>query len=269
LLTIYGERYLHCSIGGPLNTYIHVDPTQVHYRRVIPPKLLVVMASEILRLIFRERRLHNETLAIVDGSKSIHYADLLRAVCHLSQFLKASGIVPNQRVPILTTRSIEGILAIISVLAVGACYVPIDVESWSNDRIHSTFQVLNTETVLSTVNYSLPCFRIIQVGPVSHYIEHEDEKSHNSQLLSPTTTQEQLAYIIFTSGTTGLPKGVMISAGALLHYVQQEPFNLATRPGDTVQLIMSIGFDGELYLFQWTNLLTVVSMYRHHILNAM
>lgn len=203
-------------------------------------------------MIFSEHRLsiHNKTFAIIDRQEHITYGDLLRAVWHLSRYLKASGIVQGQRVPILTNRSIEGIVTIMAVLAVGACYIPLDIDSWENERIHSTLQALKATVVVSTVDYPLSHFTVIHVEPVSNYIIGDGEEQVPSPTpFAPATNPEQLAYIIFTSGTTGNPKGVMISARALLHYVQQEPFNLAARPGDTVQLIMSIGFDGELGFF--------------------
>ena len=56
-----------------------------------------------------------------------------------------------------------------------------------------------------------------------------------------------LAYIIFTSGTTGQPKGVMVGLESISRYVKEGgdlPFNFNTRHGTRVLLICSIAFDG-------------------------
>jgi non-ribosomal peptide synthetase component F len=149
-------------------------------------------------------------------------------------------IKPRDLVPVVTTRCIEGIVCLLAVLAAGACYIPIDAESWITDRITSTLKKLNATVLLTTTDIELPGLRILRVKERSGYSGLDNEE------ISVDYDTKDPAYIIFTSGTTGTPRGVMISSDALLHYVQQEPFNLAVRVGDRVQLILSIAFDGTL-----------------------
>lgn len=191
-------------------------------------------------LIFKHAIACPERIALTNSSKSVSYLALRKAVVAFSAQLRSLGIGPGDRVPVLTTRCIEGIVSILGVLAAGACYVPVDAESWSKGRTDATIEALQARVLVSTINtYSS------DMATLQWTDEFWNEHINLDHRTPPPTGIEDLAYIIFTSGTTGKPKGVMISAQSLLHYVQQVPFNLAVREEDTVLLIMSIAFDGS------------------------
>ncbi|KAF2711267.1 acetyl-CoA synthetase-like protein [Pleomassaria siparia CBS 279.74] len=200
------------------------------------------MTKHIIHLITQQTSVHPTENAIIQGNKGITYTLLSSTIAAFATELTRCGIKSGELVPILTTRCIEGTICLLAVLATGACYVPIDAESWSNDRITSTLQKLKATVVITTTDIQVPGARVVRLKDIADLPEPEKKALLGYTSFEDCNT-DHLAYIIFTSGTSGTPRGVMISTGALLHYVQQKPFNLGVRTGDRVLLLLSISFD--------------------------
>ncbi|KAF2656948.1 acetyl-CoA synthetase-like protein [Lophiostoma macrostomum CBS 122681] len=199
-------------------------------------------AHPIISMIFHEADAHPNEIAISQEQRSLTYQHLKEAVLRLCKDLKIRGISAGDIVPIITTRSAEGIICMIAVVAIGACYIPIDGECWHVDRIQSILRSISPKVVLTTTAIAVDAPNVLPVYQIPFRIDTPFETEVGSSLPA-TTTLTHPAYIIFTSGTTGTPKGVMISSQSLLHYVKHKPFNLDVTKADRVHLILSIAFD--------------------------
>ncbi|KAK4200407.1 putative non-ribosomal peptide synthetase SirP [Triangularia verruculosa] len=196
----------------------------------------------------------NHTAVLEENGRCVSYRDLDIASTRIAWLLQQNGIQLGDLVPVLANRSPEMIAVFLGILKAGACYVPIDIEAWGEDRIESTLQRVSARVVVDlSPSVSLPATKTgckvissIEVKAAFDMIE-SNEWGSTREIDLPRAQGEDLAYIIFTSGTTSAPKGVMIPHRALLNYVQQgteeAPFNTNATPNDTTLLIFSPGFD--------------------------
>jgi amino acid adenylation domain-containing protein len=204
--------------------------------------------------------------AIVESSgASITYQELNRQADALAGFLSMSGIGPGDRVGMMVPKSIHAIIAIFGIMRAGAAYVPVDPSApiERGRRILTDCQVqaiIIDHRLLAAVPDAedQPSLRaIITVGgdgrtdaPARKTIPLAVAlRTGNGTKIVPGSASD-LAYILYTSGSSGTPKGVMISHANALSFVQWFSSTFALRPGDGFSNSAPLHFDAsvlELY----------------------
>lgn len=161
--------------------------------------------------------------ALVDGPVVLTGQELWAKAGAVAASLASAGVGPGHRVGIEMSRSVDAVVAILGVLRVGASYVPIDPLHPESRRasVSEQARVSGVLTDLDGINADA-----VFKGPAS--IEASDE-----------------AYLLFTSGSTGEPKGVPINHGGLADYLAFACANYLgpkqRRP--VAPLFTSLGFD--------------------------
>ncbi|KAK2616886.1 nrps5 single domain, non-ribosomal peptide synthase-like protein [Conoideocrella luteorostrata] len=212
----------------------------------------------LLDHFYVQLRNYPSSVALEDGTQyedrttwtTVTYAQLNVLSDVWSKQLSLAGVSQGCIVPILTDRSIAMVAAILAVMKLRAAYVPIDTDSWGNDRIDTVLKTVNPQVIVSTRACSkgsyprpvvvLDCFDLGDLTATSAIQPKREAKECTDSGI------EDLAYIIFTSGTTGKPKGVMIAQRSISSYVKEGgdlPFNFNTTHGTRVLLICSVAFD--------------------------
>jgi gliotoxin/aspirochlorine biosynthesis peptide synthetase len=197
-------------------------------------------------LVSQHARLYPQRIAVSHGLRELSFADLDAQSSRIACLLHNRGVRKGDFVPILTSRCLLMVVSLLAILKLGAGYVPIDAEAWAADRIHSVLDIIDSKLVVTTQETAQKGF--IDGKDIVSFEELEQTLSLDATIFNSVALTDPCpddpAYIIFTSGTSSKPKGVVILNRSLSNYVSQRPFNLDATPGDKVILIFSVGFDG-------------------------
>jgi amino acid adenylation domain-containing protein len=180
-------------------------------------------------------------LAAIYEDQQLTYRDLNERASELARRLRAFGVGPEKRVGIALERSAELVIGILAVLKAGAAYVPLD-PAYPHERIAFIIRDSSMTVLLSqqAVAPNLPQGNV----PILCLDALDEPIGEDATQNSPRrTVPEQLAYVLYTSGSTGMPKGVEISHRSLVNFLQ----SMKKRPGldatDVLLSVTTISFD--------------------------
>lgn len=181
--------------------------------------------------------------AIEFNERKISYRELGDRVNALAASLQERGVEANAVVGLFFHRSPELVVSILAVLKAGGCYLPIDpelpVERTAFMIENARCKLLLTETTL--VQSLKQCIKRDQVNILCVDSQNSipEIKVSIQRLSGPT----DVAYIIYTSGTSGRPKGVMIEHKSLVNYVTWAAKQYFNDSNGVVPFFTSISFD--------------------------
>ncbi|MGW3040411.1 non-ribosomal peptide synthase/polyketide synthase [Kitasatospora sp. NPDC001159] len=150
-----------------------------------------------------------DALAVSYEERQLTYRELDEESDRLARRLVAAGVRPEDRVALFQERSAWLVVSILAVLKAGAAYVPIDPRFPASRRSHimsdSQVRVLLTDT-------TSPALECEYAGAVIVVDADTDTDPSVRDIRLPAVVHpEQLAYVMYTSGSTGVPKGVGIA----------------------------------------------------------
>nr|WP_269210572.1 AMP-binding protein [Photorhabdus temperata] len=157
-----------------------------------------------------------EAIALIEGDKTLNYAELNIRANRLACQLIEQGISPDEHVAILLERSIELVVAQLAILKAGAIYVPVDPsvpderKIWLMNDCSAKLLITNAQSDVPS-GLSVPLLRFSGEADT-----RREEDSFNPDL--PRSSAGS-AYIMYTSGSTGTPKGVVVPHRAVVRLV--------------------------------------------------
>jgi amino acid adenylation domain-containing protein len=174
-----------------------------------PTTMAALLAAAALR------RAH-ET-ALVSGEDRLPWAELAAKACRLAHHLQAQGVGPDVAVGLCFDRSPDLVVGMMGILLAGGAYVPL-LPDLPPARLAQQLQSSGARLVVTSSPHRdrLPS----TVPLVCLDTDSAPLAAQPDTMPVCAATPASLAYILFTSGSTGVPKGVGVTHGNLVHYTR-------------------------------------------------
>jgi amino acid adenylation domain-containing protein len=203
-----------------------------------------VAPALIHELFAAQVRLRPEAPAVGDRTGWITYRELDRRADVVAHHLVSMGVGPDVRVAIFLNRSIELEVAILAVLKAGGAYVPLDT-GYPSDRLE--YMIDNSAALTLITSEEL---RDSAPQHANNVVIEDILASGVSGDDGPPVTGVQpnnLAYVLYTSGTTGRPKGVQIEHTQLINQLNWTQTLMRVGPDDVLLQKSPISFDASCW----------------------
>lgn len=160
-----------------------------------------------------------DAIAVVYGSNQLTYRELNEQSNKLAHHLRDLGVGPDVPVGVCLERSMEMIVTLLAILKSGGAYVPLEA-GYPAERLTLMLEdsgvpvLITTEQLLDT----LPAHwaQVVCVDADSDLISSQSSEDVNSAV-----APDNLAYIMYTSGSTGVPKGVSVTHRNVVRLVKE------------------------------------------------
>jgi amino acid adenylation domain-containing protein len=199
--------------------------------------------------LFEQRvRAHPDAVAAVHGDRRWTYRELNARANQLGRALLARGLGREGVVAVVTERNLDWAAAVLAVFKAGAVYLPVE-PHFPADRIATMLSRADcgfaltepgSTTMLDRALDTLPAVRKLSIDAA--YAE-----GHPDSDLGVDVAPDQLAYIYFTSGSTGEPKGAMCEHAGMLNHLHAKIDDLGIGEGQVVAQTAPQCFDISLW----------------------
>lgn len=178
-----------------------------------------------------------QAIALMDGGETLSYAALDYRANQLAQYLVAQGVKPEDIVAIYLDRSSEAFICMLAAFKAGAAFVCFD-PAQPAQYVTGLLSATRPKFVLTTGNLHLDGVNLIYLDKEQTAIE-----TYPAVKPAPVWYSDQLAYLIFTSGTTGQPRGTMLTHRGLVNLARAAGIT----PGQRIAQLSSFNFDAYIY----------------------
>lgn len=199
--------------------------------------------------LFEQRvEAHTDAIAAVHGDRQWTYQELNARANRLGRALLARGLRREGVVAVVTERNLDWMAAVLAVFKAGGVYLPIE-PHFPADRIATMLSrakcglVLTEPGSTTTLDQALDSLSGVQ----TLFVDAAYEEDHADGDLGVGVAPDQLAYIYFTSGSTGEPKGAMCEHAGMLNHLYAKIDDLEIGEGQVVAQTAPQCFDISLW----------------------
>ncbi|HEU4775728.1 MAG TPA: amino acid adenylation domain-containing protein, partial [Telluria sp.] len=188
-------------------------------------------------------------IALVFGDERLSYAELNRRANQVAHYLQGCGVKPDDRVALCLERGVELVVALLGVLKAGAAYVPLD-SAYPIERLaymigdSAPVVLITGQSMAASLAGSAATMLVMDEPAACELLARQVE--HDPEWAAGFSHAANMAYVLYTSGSTGLPKGVMVEHRNVVNLVQHHASLCRLTRADRVLQFASFGFDNSI-----------------------
>jgi amino acid adenylation domain-containing protein len=204
-------------------------------------------------------------LAVEFGMCRMSYGELDRAARNLASKLQSLGVRKETPIAVLLDRSVEFIIAVLGILQAGGTYVPLDI-AYPRARVESILEDIGVRLLLTSAQHAgqQRCSAVV-LCMESLMAACDDGPS---ACIEDCGAPDDAAYVMYTSGSTGAPKGIVVPHRAIVRLVRNTDY-VNVQTNDRLANLSNCAFDAATFEI-WGALLNgacVVGMERDTVLS--
>lgn len=226
--------------------------------------------------LFREQaEKFGERCSVISAQSHFTYRELDRRAGRLAVFLHEKGVGPGSIVALLAEQSLETVTALLGIVYAGAAYLPVSPD-YPPERIRYMVKDSSAKLLLTANNLTpgipngsgldlINGLEIVSLAMANGSLEVGVGSPAGAMNCAPTITAQpnsgsstQLSYIIYTSGTSGKPKGVMVEHGNVIRLVKNTNY-VPLNEGERIMQTGALEFDASTFEI-WGALLNGLSL---------
>jgi len=242
----YWQRFIHCLLDAPATPLSRIDllPAEESetLRRIAFADHTVSDAHTIISVFEEQLAVNGDKCALIFENETYTYHHLNALANELAYALMNDyGVKAGNNVALLLEKSPLMYIAILGVLKAGCAYVPVYVDSTAVQIEHVLSQSESVLMITTGKNTSV----ILQFAMPAYLIDVQLSSTGNP--VNPVTERKSsdVAYVMFTSGTTGNPKAVAVEHRSVVRLVKESNF-FKLHSGDVGMNIANYSFDGSV-----------------------
>jgi len=170
--------------------------------------------STVPELLTGQSQLTPDAIALESAEGSLTYTELNARANQLAHYLRRLGVGPDVLVGLCLEPSLEMVIGTLGILKAGGAYVPLD-PAYPQERLSFMLADSQASVIVTQERYAELATGTVCLDRDWNLIERESTSDTDSDV-SP----DNLAYVMYTSGSTGIPKGVSVTHRAIVRLVK-------------------------------------------------
>lgn len=203
----------------------------------------MISQSDAHKPLFDLSQMNPDKKAIVCNGQSISYSELWDIVTSLTEELKHFGIGQGDFVAVHMSNSIDMVSSILAILNCNAVVIPINIDL-PYEQVTHILTESNPKMILYN-NYARPEIKYESI--LTYCVNYTELKKHQLRNTLNTYNPKDLAYCIFTSGSSGVPKGVLLTYEGILNHMEAKISLLKLTSKSRLCLSFNIGFVASIW----------------------